>query len=388
MTNKSGKEIYREQVQELINTIKRINEDDSKSKVKKSNDIMKCLRNESILVPAEYINSFFYTRDRLIDLFYFLNRKKSMSEKRLTKLAEEFLGNFKFPKLATLDPDVIKDSTYDGESETIRGNSFGPFNPEKYCKQDLKILWLLKEPLIKSRTSWLKGDRGGHNQALYNQTWEKMEENPTVENLIKITREILQIVNERKYTEQEAMDHICIIEVSHFPGLAFQSSNSDDKNIGKWAKLNKDLIQELIAFYDPNVIIGAQSFMGYFTSNLNLLNWFSDSNNNENSVYEDGCPNIIFENIIKKTWGGTDKHSMVRTEDGRYWINAYHPSVYGKNLNILNTNITKFAEELKIDKNPKQENIISANLPGELSRKTCLAMNEMAEGFAGMEEIG
>ena len=32
--------------------------------------------------------------------------------------------------------------------------------------------------------------------------------------------------------------------------------------------------------------------------------------------------------------------------------------------------------------------IISANLPEELSRKTCLAMNELAEGFAGMEEIG
>lgn len=32
--------------------------------------------------------------------------------------------------------------------------------------------------------------------------------------------------------------------------------------------------------------------------------------------------------------------------------------------------------------------IISANLPGELSRKNCLVMNEMAEGFAGMEEIG
>lgn len=32
--------------------------------------------------------------------------------------------------------------------------------------------------------------------------------------------------------------------------------------------------------------------------------------------------------------------------------------------------------------------IISANLPGELSRKTCLAMNELAEGFAEMEEIG
>lgn len=32
--------------------------------------------------------------------------------------------------------------------------------------------------------------------------------------------------------------------------------------------------------------------------------------------------------------------------------------------------------------------IISANLPGELSRKTCLAMNELAVRFAGMEEIG
>lgn len=32
--------------------------------------------------------------------------------------------------------------------------------------------------------------------------------------------------------------------------------------------------------------------------------------------------------------------------------------------------------------------IVSANLPGELSRKNCLTMNELAEGFAGMEEIG
>lgn len=32
--------------------------------------------------------------------------------------------------------------------------------------------------------------------------------------------------------------------------------------------------------------------------------------------------------------------------------------------------------------------IISANLPEKLSRKTCLVMNELAEGFAGMEEIG
>lgn len=32
--------------------------------------------------------------------------------------------------------------------------------------------------------------------------------------------------------------------------------------------------------------------------------------------------------------------------------------------------------------------IISANLPGEISRKNCLTMNELAEGFAGMEEIG
>lgn len=32
--------------------------------------------------------------------------------------------------------------------------------------------------------------------------------------------------------------------------------------------------------------------------------------------------------------------------------------------------------------------IISANLPGEISRKTCMAMNSLSEGFAGMEEIG
>ena len=32
--------------------------------------------------------------------------------------------------------------------------------------------------------------------------------------------------------------------------------------------------------------------------------------------------------------------------------------------------------------------IISANLPGELSRRSCMEMNSLAERFAGMEEIG
>lgn len=329
-----------------------------------SEDLMKSLRHEFIRVPSEYVNSFMYTKeelDALLALPFTLGKKRKFTDDELKNYYEQtnnILNELIYNKDVTIAPSIIRKDDYKGDIIIVFGNSFGPFNPEKYCKQDLKILWLLKEPLIKSRTSWLKGDRGGHNQALYNQTWEKMEENPTVENLIKITREILQIVNERKYTEQEAMEHICILEVNHFPGLAFQSSNSNDDLIGEWAQWNEELIRELIGFYNPNIIIGAQSFMGYFTSNLNLLNWFSDSNNNENSVYEDGCPNIIFKNIIKKTWGGTDKHSMVRTEDGRYWINAYHPGVYGKNLNILNTNITKFAEELKIDKNPEQENKI------------------------------
>lgn len=324
--------------------------------------------------------------------------KAEQSKEIMARLREEYIfakksyiDKFVNASYATIAPysddaDDVKpeleerdiEGTEDNEYSRIHANSFGPFNPDEYFKNgNFKILWVLKEPFVEygeyedlkcGRRKYLGGNDQG--KQYYDEGWSVIKlpakdgGNPTIANLIRISKMILKELgepfngNDEDAIMKQVMGHICILEVNHFPGLAFNSKISKNSLIGDWAEINNELIQELIAFYNPNVIIGAQSFMGYFTSNLNLLNWFSDSNNNENSVYEDGCPNIIFENIIKKTWGGTDKHSMVRTEDGRYWINAYHPGVYGKNLNILNANITKFAEELKIDKNPKQENKI------------------------------
>lgn len=166
------------------------------------------------------------------------------------------------------DPRVklnLAEDDYATEWYAIWGNSFGPFNLGEYFKEgNFRILWLLKEPFIE-KESWIKGDRGGNDQAYDNRCWDLMEENKTLENLIHRTQEILDIVNpqEEKYIEQDAMNHICILEVNHFPGLAFNNINSDDGSIGKWADSNAPLIRELIGFYRPDIVIGGFT-LGHF----------------------------------------------------------------------------------------------------------------------------
>lgn len=88
---------------------------------------------------------------------------------------------------------------------------------------------------------------------------------------MKIIGEI-QIKNYSEYeVNQKVMDHICILEVQHFPGLAFSGTSTDDKKTkdkekdGKfntWAKFHYELLCELIDFYKPNIVIGERFSLG------------------------------------------------------------------------------------------------------------------------------
>ena len=84
----------------------------------------------------------------------------------------------------------------------IYGNSFGPFYPKEYFKSDnnIKILWLLKEPYIKGIGCWIgnnedeKPDRGGHNQALEYNKWEEVK---AITPIINTKRRVIEIT--KKY---------------------------------------------------------------------------------------------------------------------------------------------------------------------------------------------
>lgn len=292
-------EIYKNKVANLVERIEGIITDRTlDTKVKQSELIMEELRKEYILLPSEYVNSFLYTRDQLDELskiplsLDFINSENNDSKTSHQKLSEAYndsvsalFDNLIFNSDVTINPEKIVDEKYPNETIIIRGNSFGPFNPEEYFKSDIKILWLLKESFI-TKASWLKGDRGGHNQAKDNRYWDKMEKNPTLENLIGLTKILLNNIIDKKYTEQDAMFHINILEINHFPGLAFNESKSNN-NVNNWGELNFALIQHLVDFYSPNIVIGCRDVLfplvksfskahpNDLNSGIDLFNWLN-----------------------------------------------------------------------------------------------------------------
>lgn len=290
--------------------------------------------------------------------------KSKQSDKITARLREEYIfaknsyiKKFNNTSLVTIDPysEDVKPKLEEGDIEgteddkysKIHANSFGPFNPVEYFKDgNFRILWILKEPYVKNgEYEALKCGRrkylGGNDQGkqYYDEGWSVIKlpakdgGNPTIANLIRISKVILNELgepfngNDEEAVMKEVMKRICIIEVSHFPGLAFQSSNSDDKNIEKWAKLNKDLIQELIAFYDPNVIIGGNTIGHFYTEIPKSKHDF----NSLDKYIEGGkalLSNIGLQALkIKQSTESTSYIFDCKDSTGKtiYVVDAYHP---------------------------------------------------------------
>lgn len=201
--------LYAKRISDLVKYIKDISNnsvDNGISKAVCSHKIMKLLREECVFIRKEYLVAANHN------------------------------------KYATLNPDdegvknKISPNNLVTEWFPIFANSFGPFNPQKYFASPIKILWLLKEPFIEKET-WIKGDRGKHDQAEENKNWDEIEENPTLENLIKRTQTILNEINhksESTISEQAAMSQTCILEFNHFPGLAFKAKESKKQLLKIW----------------------------------------------------------------------------------------------------------------------------------------------------------
>lgn len=232
-------------------------------------------------------------------------------------------------KLNLVNEDLVTDW------HPIFANSFGPFYPSEYFKREnFRIVWLLKESYI-MKDSWVKGDRGKHNQAKeYIDYFEVYGEfgNTTYDNILKLSRTILTTLDviDENASHKEVLYHICILEVNHFPGLAFQSPNSNDYLIGEWAELNTDLIKTLVAFCKPNIIIGGHTLghffpVGYRYEENHYIEHISDEI--KKSINNGMNFEVLGFRLVDSNWNkDMTPNFLFKTKEDCFMIDANHPS--------------------------------------------------------------
>lgn len=305
--------------------------------------------------------------------------KEEQSNQIMARLREEYIfvknsyvRSFENYSLATINPfsDDVKLVLEEGDEEgkdddeycRIDANSFGPFNPVEYFKDgNFRILWILKEPYVKTGEyeDFKLGRRtflGGHDQAYqyYDEGWgiiklpAKDGGNPTIANLIRITRVILEKkgvtfnVNDEEEIMIKVMNHICILEANHFPGLAFNSTDSYNASINDWLKYNEKYLGKCIELYNPNlVIIGGKCAMYDLVRNghnetdsfdSHFFNWIRVSNveNVEGEYYIFGrkIENSQNRKVMDKSGfkEDTQRAAVFRDEKGTTWFPWYHPA--------------------------------------------------------------
>ncbi len=318
----------------------------------KSNKIMERLRGETIFIPKSY------RIQKEKDPFCTIAPKECLPL-HLSQLEEG------------TDDESVHEMIRNGVIG-IKGNSFGPFYPDDYFnsktkeKDFFKIVWILKESYIK-KESYNSGDRGAHNQAAEYAAYGISEEDKTHYNVLQLGRIILETIGEIDEDEldKNVMKHICILEANHFPGLDLNKSDSKNPKVKDWLEKNRDLLQVLIRFYDPDLVIGGGDYiLNYFCNDV-LFNWCAAFDHNtilSEKKLESFKPFKVAGELVNYSWPkieGSSKHSMIRTIKSndnspsannkyRFWINAYHPQQpNGKNAKTLENHIRSYAQIIR-----------------------------------------
>lgn len=280
---------------------------------------------------------------------------------------QEVINSFKNKSFATIDPDDVESDFNGTDIQPVFANSFGPWNSKEYFnlkgnKNEPRLMWILKEPYIKEETWYTNQDRGGHNQAAEYYAWEILDCDTHI-NIVKISKAFLDCIFEKELDYNEVMKHICIVELNHFPGLAFQSPNTDNNLIAEWAKINSALIRSLVDFYSPNLILGSRDTLYPLAESesinspenkkdkIDLFNWLASRESSKDADFTGryNCSILkgrrlfpikehkkeIFSQTKKEYW----KKYVTAVIDDRntFWVNCnHHPacrSWNGKNIN-------------------------------------------------------
>lgn len=335
--------------------------------------------------------------------------KSKQSDKITARLREEYIfaknsyiKKFNNTSLVTIDPysEDVKpkleegdiEGTEDDEYSKIHANSFGPFNPVEYFKKgNFRILWILKEPYVKNGEyealiAGLREFLGWHDQGYeyYRAGWKTInygeERNPTIANLIKISKVILgkqgEIFNENDEGKniELVMNHICIIEVNHFPGLALKGTDSDNGLLKDWLEINNALINLLIEFYKSNIYITNREILSLYVEGydidydkitaVDIIN-FMTSKPFEITSSKNGYPSAkIFGKKIKPYFneGNISINEKRNTKYGpvaiydilnKLWVGWYHTSARNEMSDINIQYIGSWINELIKNQNRK-----------------------------------
>lgn len=352
MDKETKKLAYELKIQKLIEDIKVIMNQPI-SKAEQSVKIMARLREEYIYAKNSYINLF----------------KGDVPFVTIYLYADEVK-----PELEEGDVEGTKSNQYC----KIYANSFGPFNADEFFKQEKKIVWILKESYMKSGEyedfkSVKRSSLGKHNQGeeYYNVGWKVIKQppvndgNPTMANLIKISKVILEKQGEiftgaEEEIMNQVMGHICILEVNHFPGLAFGGTDSDNGLLRDWFDVYNTLIKLLLDFYESKVIITNRDTLALNVEGFTLdykdieptdiINFMtSNSYNDVNSRY--GYPSAkMFGQSIKPFFNESNVSVGLKREtkfgpiavydkSNKIWVGWYHTSarneMSSKNIHFI-----------------------------------------------------
>ena len=178
----------------------------------------------------------------------------------------------------------------------------GVYNIEGYCKSSPRIMWILKQPY----DDFKEGRPSGGGWEVYgaftnsdnykNMTWQ-----PIVYTLVGIRQHILwkdmSYIRDDK-SMMETLKDIAYINVNKMPGLKTTSDVELAEAYEQW----KDIIEEQISLYDPQVICFANTMW------LFKKDWDIDEHTEHESISL-----------------GNDKHMLVYHKDDRLCLDTYHP---------------------------------------------------------------
>lgn len=142
------------------------------------------------------------------------------------------------------------------------------------------------------------------------------------------------------------MNHICILEANHFPGLSFYSKKSNDDLIKDWTKKNKNILERLVDFYNPEVIVFGHTlefidefdvfvkvFQRYISKDGLLIFGdriiecsYIDSLSEEEVVFKESDLDTLKKKIDEKEKFNVGRNIKYLGKSGRIYIQANHPS--------------------------------------------------------------